>query len=240
MAETKIEPTLASLSDRLRVLHSQTRETPLFNPVFQLSLDISRKLESGELGIDALAGLVDELEAQSLDARAVRLGNLLEPQEADRRLATLAAAGDDFERFRASWERPHMHAVFTAHPTFLLTPRQSEAGPRRSPRDAKPIRRAPPRRPKSRCATSTNAPWPRWPMRRMRATASWPRCCVRRAGPIPTAGPNCSPCRSASPAGSVTTWTGAPISPGTIRSPSAWPKRRSGWGAMRIRSKQST
>jgi len=127
MAETKIEPTLASLSDRLRVLHSQTRETPLFNPVFQLSLDISRKLESGELGIDALAGLVDELEAQSLDARAVRLGNLLEPQEADRRLATLAAAGDDFERFRASWERPHMHAVFTAHPTFLLTPRQSEA-----------------------------------------------------------------------------------------------------------------
>ena len=72
MAETKIEPTLASLSDRLRVLHSQTRETPLFNPVFQLSLDISRKLESGELGIDALAGLVDELEAQSLDARAVR------------------------------------------------------------------------------------------------------------------------------------------------------------------------
>ena len=63
MADTTIEPTLASLSERLRVLHRQTQETPLFNPVFQLSLDISRKLESGELSIDALAGLVDELEA---------------------------------------------------------------------------------------------------------------------------------------------------------------------------------
>ena len=60
MAETNIEPTLASLSERLRVLHRQTRETPLFNPVFQLSLDISRKLESGDLGIADLGGLVDE------------------------------------------------------------------------------------------------------------------------------------------------------------------------------------
>ncbi|MBO6527590.1 phosphoenolpyruvate carboxylase [Erythrobacter sp.] len=127
MAETNIEPTLASLSERLRVLHRQTRETPLFNPVFQLSLDISRKLESGELGIAALAGLVDELEAQSLDARAMRLRTLLAPRKAEERLAALAETGDDFERFRTQWEHPHMHAVFTAHPTFLLSPQQSEA-----------------------------------------------------------------------------------------------------------------
>ncbi|MBX7501537.1 phosphoenolpyruvate carboxylase [Qipengyuania sp. YG27] len=125
MTETKIEPTLASLSERLRVLHRQTRETPLFNPVFQLSLDISRKLESGELDIAALAGLVDELEAQSLDARASRLRNLLRPDAAEERLSELAAAGEDFEAFRAFWEQPHMHAVFTAHPTFLLSPQQS-------------------------------------------------------------------------------------------------------------------
>ncbi|WP_421989644.1 phosphoenolpyruvate carboxylase [Qipengyuania sp.] len=127
MAETNIEPTLASLSERLRVLHRQTRETPLFNPVFQLSLDISRKLESGQLGIAALAGLVDELEAQSLDARATRLRTLLAPRKAEERLPALAEAGDDFERFRTQWEHPHMHAVFTAHPTFLLSPQQSEA-----------------------------------------------------------------------------------------------------------------
>ena len=127
MAETTIEPTLASLSDRLRLLHRQTRETPLFNPVFQLSLDISRKLENGELDIGQLAGLVDELEAQSLDARASRLKKLLRPDRAGERLSQLSAPKGDFEAFRAFWERPHMHAVFTAHPTFLLSPQQSDA-----------------------------------------------------------------------------------------------------------------
>ena len=127
MTDTKIEPTLASLSERLRVLHRQTRETPLFNPVFQLSLDISRKLESGELGIAALAGLVDELEGSSLDARAARLRKLLAPEKTDGRLDRLASAGDDFDAFRTFWEQPHMHAVFTAHPTFLLSPQQSDA-----------------------------------------------------------------------------------------------------------------
>ena len=127
MADTTIEPTLASLSERLRVLHRQTQETPLFNPVFQLSLDISRKLESGELSIDALAGLVDELEAQSLDARADRLRDLLAPQNAAERLAGMTGPTDDFDAFRAFWEQPHMHAVFTAHPTFLLSPQQSDA-----------------------------------------------------------------------------------------------------------------
>ncbi|MCF8883242.1 phosphoenolpyruvate carboxylase [Erythrobacter sp. SN021] len=127
MAETTIEPTLASLSERLRILHRQTRETPLFNPVFQLSLDISRKLEGGELSIEALAGLVDELETQSLGARAARLRQLIEPQDAVQRLSALSVANDDFEMYRAMWERPHMHAVFTAHPTFLLSPHRSEA-----------------------------------------------------------------------------------------------------------------
>ena len=127
MAETNIEPTLASLSERLRVLHRQTRETPLFNPVFQLSLDISRKLESGDLGIADLGGLVDELEAQSLDARANRLRNLLAPADAGERLASLASSGAAFDSYRAFWEQPHMHVVFTAHPTFLLSPQQSEA-----------------------------------------------------------------------------------------------------------------
>ncbi len=126
MADSTIEPTLASLSERLRILHRQTRETPLFNPVFQLSLDLSRALENGDIGLDALSDLIDELEANSLDRRAGRLRSLLEPQSADQRLARSVEAGGTFEAFRARWERPHMHAVFTAHPTFLLSPGQSE------------------------------------------------------------------------------------------------------------------
>jgi phosphoenolpyruvate carboxylase len=34
---------------------------------------------------------------------------------------------DGFGQFRARWERPLLHVVFTAHPTFLLTPAQADA-----------------------------------------------------------------------------------------------------------------
>jgi phosphoenolpyruvate carboxylase len=127
MTEPTIEPTLDSLAERLRVLHRETRRTPLFNPVFQLSLDISRALEGGAVGIEDLAALVDELEARSLDARAQRLRNLLQPDASSARLAELSLLQDNFEDFRSFWERPHMHAVFTAHPTFLLTSAQGNA-----------------------------------------------------------------------------------------------------------------
>ena len=44
------------------------------------------------------------------------------------RLTDLARnTGDDFDAFRDAWSHPRMHAVFTAHPTFLLSPAQSEA-----------------------------------------------------------------------------------------------------------------
>ncbi len=123
----KLETTFEGLSCRLRELHERTRRTPLFNPVFQLSLDISRSLESGETDIATLSGLIDELESRSLDARAERLKRLLDPDSAKVRLEALGKDAKDFEAFRSFWQTPHLHAVFTAHPTFLLTPNQSEA-----------------------------------------------------------------------------------------------------------------
>ncbi|MCX9148430.1 phosphoenolpyruvate carboxylase [Erythrobacter sp. WG] len=113
---------LADLESRLGALHERTRETPLFNPVFQLSLDISRALEGGGVSLDDLAALVAGLECDGLKARANRLRALVTPQAPP---APLAAEGEDFECFAARWERPQLHAVFTAHPTFLLTPAQS-------------------------------------------------------------------------------------------------------------------
>ena len=41
------------LRDRLQELHALTAQTPLFNPVFQLSLDISRELEGGAIDLTA-------------------------------------------------------------------------------------------------------------------------------------------------------------------------------------------
>ena len=121
--------TVAALAGRLQALHKRTEETPLFNPVFQLSLDLSRLLESGELTLGDCEALIAELECDALKSRATRLRRLVAPVDrsanADALDAALAEA--DFDAFRARWERPQLHAVFTAHPTFLLTPAQSQA-----------------------------------------------------------------------------------------------------------------
>ncbi|UYV17125.1 phosphoenolpyruvate carboxylase [Porphyrobacter sp. ULC335] len=116
--------TVAALEARLGELHQRTRETPLFNPVFQLSLDLSRALEGGEVSLDDLTALVAELECDGLKARARKLRTLLTPPAAP---AAMTDEEEDFEAFRIRWERPQLHAVFTAHPTFLLTPSQAEA-----------------------------------------------------------------------------------------------------------------
>ncbi len=116
--------TIADLEARLGELHQRTRETPLFNPVFQLSLDLSRALEAGELSLDDLTALVAELECDGLKTRARKLRTLLAPPSAP---APLVGEPDDFDTFRARWESPQLHAVFTAHPTFLLAPAQAEA-----------------------------------------------------------------------------------------------------------------
>lgn len=120
---------VAQLTDRLAALHRQTQESPQFNPVFQLSLELSRMLESGELDLGGAEALIAELECDALMTRAARLRRLVAPVEPQANDDALAAClrGGSFDAFRAAWERPQLHAVFTAHPTFLLSPAQSEA-----------------------------------------------------------------------------------------------------------------
>ncbi|WP_298463848.1 phosphoenolpyruvate carboxylase [uncultured Erythrobacter sp.] len=130
MTETIPLNTVPDLLERLKQLHVRTRETPLFNPVFQLSLEISRALEGGTMDLSALEALVEELECASLQARAARLQRNLSPVAPEANQTALADAlsnQDDFDAFKAHWETPFLHAVFTAHPTFLLTPDQSSA-----------------------------------------------------------------------------------------------------------------
>lgn len=119
----------ADLAARLQDLHSRTAETPLFNPVFQLGLELSRQLESGALGLDDIAALVAELECNGLMARAARLERLIAPVDPDANAARLDALADapDFAAFAAHWRQPLAHVVFTAHPTFLLSRAQSAA-----------------------------------------------------------------------------------------------------------------
>ncbi len=119
--------TVADLVERLRLHHQQTADTPLFNPVFQLSLDLSRELESGDLSLDGLAAMIAELECSGLKSRAERLRCLVKPASTHDTLASIVSEEDSFEAFAARWSHPQLHAVFTAHPTFLLPPAQSDA-----------------------------------------------------------------------------------------------------------------
>lgn len=121
---------LAALDRRLQALHARTAETPLFNPVFQLGLELSRELESGKLSLAELEGLVAQLECQGLQARAERLARLVGPVDGavnDASIARLADEEPDFASFAVRWTKPLAHIVFTAHPTFLLAPAQGEA-----------------------------------------------------------------------------------------------------------------
>ncbi|WP_394730805.1 phosphoenolpyruvate carboxylase [Altererythrobacter sp. GH1-8] len=120
---------IADLLSRLRELHQRTQETPLFNPVFQLGLDLSRELESGAMDLDTIETIVAELECESMKSRATRLRRLVAPVAPPSNYDALGKTlkSNDFDAFRASWEVPQLHAVFTAHPTFLLSPAQSEA-----------------------------------------------------------------------------------------------------------------
>ncbi len=119
---------IAALSSRLEVLHARTAETPLFNPVFQLSLELSRELEDGSLTLDEADRMVAALECDGLQARARRLGALLSPLDPARnRAAVTALTGSSFADAVARWGSPLAHIVFTAHPTFLLNRAESQA-----------------------------------------------------------------------------------------------------------------
>jgi phosphoenolpyruvate carboxylase len=123
--------TIPDLLTHLQQLHSLTSTTPLFNPVFQLALDLSRELEAGDIQLGHIETMIAELECDALQHRARRLRRIVEPVEPQGNLASFAASlahePSDFSAFRARWEKPQLHCVFTAHPTFLLAPEQTSA-----------------------------------------------------------------------------------------------------------------
>jgi phosphoenolpyruvate carboxylase len=123
----------ANMRQRLKDLHVLTTETPLFNPVFQLSLDISREVENGSLPLDGIAVLVDDLDTEALQSRSRRLNRLLSPVgvaknlSAFRMIVETDAQTGTLKTFTARWSSPLLHCVFTGHPTFLLSHAQSDA-----------------------------------------------------------------------------------------------------------------
>lgn len=120
----------AEMRERLQELHQLTTQTPLFNPVFQLGLDLSRDLEAGRISLADLGAIVNGLEQETLHDRAATLRGKLAPIAEDENLAAFRKVAEDaatgFSAFAQRWAHPILHVVFTGHPTFILTEAQSD------------------------------------------------------------------------------------------------------------------
>jgi phosphoenolpyruvate carboxylase len=183
----------AALDRRLQELHERTAETPLFNPVFQLGLELSRKMESGELTLDRIETMVAELECEGLRVRARRLNRLVSPVERDTNLTRIGAMAEagDFAGFAARWNRPVAHIVFTAHPTFLLARAQAQAVAQAASQgdlDSETVCAAPAARDTITLDPNMPMPWPPSPARKRPAMRSTPRCSPPPAPAGPTSG----------------------------------------------------
>ncbi|KPL53638.1 hypothetical protein ABB55_16630 [Prosthecomicrobium hirschii] len=113
---------------RLEECRSRVRNEPKYNPVSQLAFELSRQLESGDIGRKDLFALADDLCRESLTARAERLAAHVGPVDLVENRTRLKAAilrliGDGPVTPEAlnRLARRTLGIVFTAHPTFLLS-----------------------------------------------------------------------------------------------------------------------
>jgi phosphoenolpyruvate carboxylase len=112
---------------------------PFASPALAVALALSRRLDDGELSLADLAAVLARLGRAAFRDRAARLAEGVggtDPAAADAALAAVAAraarpeAGGPpvaFDAFREGCERPRAAAVFTAHPTFSLSPEATAA-----------------------------------------------------------------------------------------------------------------
>src|SRR5579863_3606929 len=113
--------TLASIMERLR---TQAAADPFSNPILLFALDLTVRIDRGEINLDGLEGLVQRLTAEAFADRAERLANYLgetaiaQNEGAIRGLIERQARAGGFEEFRATLARSVFGVVFTAHPTF--------------------------------------------------------------------------------------------------------------------------
>lgn len=124
-------PLLEGWRKRLRKHRKRIKDDPQFLPVKQLSFEISRSMEKDEIRHEDLATISHELCNQALLRRAQmvreRLGVTNEDKVLSRFYKMVEASTQengqriDFEDFCAKWEQPLHGAVFTAHPTFLMS-----------------------------------------------------------------------------------------------------------------------
>lgn len=130
------EDLLGSFRERLNAPDSGVLSAP---PVLDLALEIDSQLRSGALDPDLLHACIDHLTRAGLTSRAQRLADHIGPCDSAYNESALRAQihtlahppGADtpipFSSFKDAVERIHYGFVFTAHPTFSMTPEQNRA-----------------------------------------------------------------------------------------------------------------
>src|SRR5580704_7747554 len=117
-------PMLGSILNRVR---AQAAADPLSNPILLFALDLTLRMDRGEMDIDGLERIVQQLTAEAFADRADRLKNYLGEtaiaanDRALRDLIEKKAREGGFEEFRTAVARSVFGVVFTAHPTFSIS-----------------------------------------------------------------------------------------------------------------------
>ncbi len=115
------------LRGELRALRTKIPDTPALNPIVNLAFDLSRRLESGEIGFEDVRALAVRLMDRACVHRARHLREQIgyvDPAATYKEFANYVertAHDGDFEAFKARWERARTGIVLTAHPTFGLS-----------------------------------------------------------------------------------------------------------------------
>src|SRR5277367_5226071 len=116
--------TLGSILSRVR---TQAAADPFSNPVLLFALELTLRMDRGEIDLDGLERVVQRLTAETFADRAERLRNYLGETAVvanERALAEMLerkAREGGFEDFRTAVARSVFGVVFTAHPTFSIT-----------------------------------------------------------------------------------------------------------------------
>jgi phosphoenolpyruvate carboxylase len=116
--------TLGSIMNRVR---AQAAADPFSNPILLFALDLTLRMDRGEITLKSLEGAIQSLTAEAFADRAERLGNYLGEASIsvnDRAIVEMierTAQAGGFPEFRDAMERSLFGVVFTAHPTFSIT-----------------------------------------------------------------------------------------------------------------------
>jgi phosphoenolpyruvate carboxylase len=117
----------ATLSAILNRVRAQAAADPFSNPILLFALELSMRIDRGEIDLAGLEDLVQQLTGQAFADRAERLKNYLGEtsikanEDAITALLEKKASGCSFEEFRATMARGMFGVVFTAHPSFSVS-----------------------------------------------------------------------------------------------------------------------